>query len=83
MNIFRLIGELVVIYIIYKLIFSFLIPLYQTTRQMKGKMTEMQERMQQQQRAQAEQQKQQEKETARPQNKVSSEDYIDYEEISN
>lgn len=82
MNIFRLIGELVVIYIIYKLIFSFLIPLYQTTRQMKGKMTEMQERMQQQQRAQAEQQKQKE-ETARPQNKVSADDYIDYEEIRN
>ena len=82
MNIFKLIGELVVIYILYKLIFSFIIPLYNASKQMKGKMTEMQERMQAQQRAQAEQQGQQQ--TPQPPKsteKISKEDYIDYEEV--
>ena len=82
MNIFKLIGELVVIYILYKLIFSFIIPLYNASKQMKGKMTEMQERMQAQQRAQAEQQSQQQ--TPQPPKsteKISKEDYIDYEEV--
>ena len=82
MNIFKLIGELVVIYILYKLIFSFIIPLYNSSKQMKGKMTEMQERMQAQQRAQAEQQGQQQ--TPQPPKsteKISKEDYIDYEEV--
>ncbi len=82
MNIFKLIGEVVVIYILYKLIFSFIIPLYQASKQMKGKVTEMQERMQAQQRAQAEQQRQQQTQpTTRPAEKISKDDYIDYEEV--
>ena len=82
MNIFKLIGELVVIYILYKLIFSFIIPLYNASKQMKGKMNEMHERMHAQQRAQAEQQSQQQ--TPQPPKateKISKEDYIDYEEV--
>jgi uncharacterized membrane protein (DUF106 family) len=82
MNIFKLIGELVVIYILYKFIFGFIVPLYNASKQMKGKMTEMQERMQAQQRAQAEQQRQQQ--TPKPPKaaeKISKDDYIDYEEV--
>ena len=82
MNIFKLIGEIVVIYILYKLIFSFIIPLYQASKQMKGKVTEMQERMQAQQRAQAEQQRQQQTpQSPRASEKISKDDYIDYEEV--
>ena len=83
MNIFKLIGELVVIYILYKLIFSFIIPLYNSSKQMKGKMTEMQERMQAQQRAQAEQQRQQAHppQTPKATETISKDDYIDYEEV--
>lgn len=82
MNIFKLIGEIVVIYILYKLIFSFIIPLYKASKQMKGKVSEMQERMQAQQRAQAEQQRQQQTPTApRTAEKISKDDYIDYEEV--
>ena len=82
MNIFKLIGELVVIYILYKLIFSFIIPLYNASKQMKGKMTDMQERMQAQQRAQAEQQSQQQTpQQPKATEKISKEDYIDYEEV--
>ena len=83
MNIFKLVGELVVIYILYKIIFDFIVPLYNASKQMKGKMSEMQERMQQQQRAQAEQQRNQTnannmKITKEP---VAKDDYIDYEEV--
>lgn len=83
MNIFKLIGELVVIYILYKVIFSFIIPLYTAATQMKSKMTDMQQRMQQQQQAQAEQQRQQNQNSPleKPAAKITKEDYIDYEEI--
>ena len=83
MNIFKLIGELVVIYILYKIIFDFIIPLYNASKQMKSKMTDMQQRMQQQQRAQAEQQKQQNQTSPieKASVKITKEDYIDYEEI--
>ena len=83
MNIFKLIGELVVIYILYKLIFDFIIPLYNASKQMKGKMSEMQQRMQGQQRAQAEQQRQHNQPTQSPKTteRISKDDYIDYEEV--
>lgn len=83
MNIFRLIGELVVVYILYKVIFDFIVPLYQASKQMKGKMSEMQDRMKQQQRTQAEADRKYEQERAAKQTKISSEDYIDYEEVKN
>ncbi len=83
MNIFKLIGELVVIYILYKVIFSFIIPLYKAGTQMKSKMTDMQQRMQKQQQAQAEQQRQQNYSPQAPKatEQISKEDYIDYEEV--
>ena len=83
MNIFKLIGELVVIYILYKLIFDFIIPLYKASKQMKGKMKDMQERMQHQQRAQTEQQRQQQQPPQPPRatERISKDDYIDYEEV--
>ena len=83
MNIFKLIGELVVIYILYKVIFSFIIPLYKAGTQMKSKMTDMQQRMQKQQQAQAEQQRQQNYPPQAPKatEQISKEDYIDYEEV--
>ncbi len=78
MNIFRLIGELVVIYILYKVIFDFIIPLYKGTKQMRGAMNDMQAKMKEQQRNQASQAAQ---EPAKKQPIVSKDDYIDYEEV--
>ncbi len=78
MNIFKLIGELVLIYILYKVIFDFIIPVYQTTKQVKTKMNDMHSRMQEQQHAQSS------KTTQEPTKKttaVSKDDYIDYEEV--
>jgi len=84
MNIFKLIGELVVIYILYKVIFSFIIPLYKAGTQMKSKMTDLQQRMQQQQQqAQAEQNRQKNypPQTPKATEQISKDDYIDYEEV--
>ena len=42
MSIIRIIFELLVLYLVYKLIFDFIIPVYKTTKQVSKKMGEMQ-----------------------------------------
>ncbi|MEP7080125.1 MAG: hypothetical protein ABI784_05325 [Ginsengibacter sp.] len=49
MNIFKLAWELLVVYIIYKLIFSFIIPLYRSAKNMRQQFNDLQSKMQQQQ----------------------------------
>ena len=83
MNFFRLLEDLLIAYILYKVIFDFIIPVARTTKQIKGKMNEMHERMQQQHRAQAEQNRPPAPQSPLQQTKVSADDYIDYEEIKN
>ncbi len=68
-----------VIYIIYKLVVDFIIPVYRTTSQMKNTMSKVQEQMRQQQQQQEAQQ--QPKNDIPRNNQVNSDDYIDYEEI--
>jgi hypothetical protein len=46
MNIFRLAAELFLIYIFYKLIFDFIIPVYRSTKKIKNQFGEMQSKMQ-------------------------------------
>ena len=69
--------ELFIIYIVYKLVFNFIIPVYVASKQMNKKMDEFKQQMQQNQ------QQQQSSTTARPQTSKSGseDDYIDYEEI--
>jgi hypothetical protein len=71
MNIFRLLFELLFIYLVYKLVFDFIIPVYKTTKQMKDKIRQAQERMEQQQAS------------TKPNTnaKMPKEEYIDYEEV--
>lgn len=72
--------ELFVLYLAYKLIFDFIVPVYQTSKQVKQKVNEMQrtmnEHMKQQQNTQA---------NATPSQPASptkrNEDYIDFEEV--
>lgn len=87
MSFIRLLEDIIIIYIIYKVIFSFIIPVYNTTKQVKSKVSEMQQRMsqqqqmyQQQQYAQQQQQRQYEENRA-AKAKAVEEDYIDYEEV--
>jgi predicted Holliday junction resolvase-like endonuclease len=84
MSILRLFFELFVIYILYKFIFEFIIPVYNTSRQVKQKMDAMQQQMrqqQQQQQQQASNNQYNRSEAAASPKKPAHEDYIDYEEI--
>ena len=69
--------ELFVIYIIYKLVFNFIIPIYSASKQMNKKMNEFKQQMHQNQ------QQQHSSTTAQSQTSKSGseDDYIDYEEI--
>jgi hypothetical protein len=77
MKIFELAFELFIIYIVYKVVFEFIIPIYKTTKVMKSKMAEMHEKMQEQQRGQQFSAPVQDTTPKKSYN----EDYIDYEEI--
>jgi uncharacterized protein YneF (UPF0154 family) len=48
MNVFKVIFELFVLYLVYKLIFDFIIPVYKTTKQVKKQVNEMHGRMNEQ-----------------------------------
>ncbi|MEO6639134.1 MAG: hypothetical protein ABIN25_12725 [Ginsengibacter sp.] len=77
MNILRLAGELFLIYILYKLIFDFIIPVYQSTKKIKKQFGDIQTKMQQDMNAFAKQQS-----SAQPKNeKTKDGDYIEFEEI--
>ena len=79
MNILRLAGELFLLYILYKLIFDFIIPIYQTTRKVKRQFGEMNAKMQEQMKTYNQQQNP--PSSNLKQEPVQKEDYIDYEEI--
>lgn len=83
MNLFRIVFELFALYLLYKLIFDFIIPVARTTRQVKKQFSEMNNRMQetmQQQQAQ-EQKNTFSKNTAPVTASGKSDDYIEFEEI--
>lgn len=73
----KVIFELFVLYLVYKLIFDFIIPVYQTTKQVNKKMGEMQTKMN-------DHLNKQESNTTRPAEnaaKPAREDYIEFEEV--
>ena len=80
MNIFRILLELFVLYMLYKLIFDFIIPVYRTTKQVKkqfGDMSaQMQEKMNQQKQAYAHSTSVKQEKTSSP-----KDDYIEFEEV--
>ncbi len=77
MNFFRILAELFLIYILYKLIFDFIIPVYQSTKKIRKQFGEMQTKMQQDMNSYNNQPT-----TAKEENKVKKEgDYIEFEEV--
>ncbi|MGH2649065.1 MAG: hypothetical protein ACRDE8_15910 [Ginsengibacter sp.] len=77
MNIFRIAAELFLIYILYKLIFEFIIPVYQSTQKIRKQFGEMQNKMQQDMNAANARNA-----APQPEPKVAREgDYIEFEEI--
>lgn len=79
MNILRLAGELFLLYILYKLIFDFIIPIYNTTKKVKKQFGEMHNKMQEQMNTFNKQQTSASQTTKPP--PANKEDYIDYEEV--
>ena len=77
MNLLKVLFELFVLYMLYKLIFDFIIPIYQTTKQVKEKVNEMQRNVNEQ----ANQQQRNQYTTTEPAPKEKSDDYIDFEEV--
>jgi hypothetical protein len=78
MGLIRVIFELLVLYLVYKLIFDFIIPVYKTTKQVSQKMGEMQTKMNEQAKQQANAHEEATKaQAARP----AKEDYIEFEEV--
>ncbi len=79
MNILKLLFELFLFYMLYKLVFDFIIPVYRASKRMKDQVGQMQQKMQ-------EQQQRQHKETVvgntnAASSKAPSSDYIDFEEV--
>jgi len=84
MNLFRLVFELFALYLLYKLIFDFIIPVTRTTKQVKKQFNEMNNRMQEtmrQQQAHAQQQTQFQQASKTSAQKTKDDDYIDFEEV--
>ncbi len=77
MNILRLAAELFLIYILYKLIFEFVVPLYNSTKKIKKQFGEMQSKMQQDMNSYNNQQNQR---SPKPEVKKEG-DYIEFEEV--
>ena len=85
MNLFRVVFELFALYLLYKLVFDFIIPVAKTTKQVKKQFSEMNTRMQENMQQQQAQQSQYQannysSNTPSPAPKK-SDDYIDFEEI--
>lgn len=77
MNIFRIAAELFLIYILYKLIFEFIVPVYQSTKKIRKQFGEMQSKMQQDINSHSNKQA-----SPEPETKIKKEgDYIEFEEV--
>lgn len=77
MGLIRVIIELLALYLIYKLIFDFIIPVYKTTKQVNQKMSDMQSKMN-------DHFTQQQKQPGTTKESTASkgrEDYIEFEEV--
>lgn len=77
--IFRILFYAFLVYLLYKLIFDFIIPVYKTTRQVKKGFNEMQDRMQEHMRQQQQPQQSQRSKSESP--KTNPGDYIEFEEL--
>jgi hypothetical protein len=75
MNVLRIAGELFLLYLLYKLIFNFIIPVYQSSIRIKKQFGEMQNKMQEHTN------NNQPPPVQKNSQSEIKEDYIDYEEI--
>jgi hypothetical protein len=81
MNIFRLALELFVLYILYKLVFDFIIPVAKTTKQVKKQFSTMQSEMEEKMKTYTNTQQNQQPSSANNASKPANTDYIEFEEV--
>lgn len=81
MNIFRLAFELFVLYLLYKLIFDFIIPVVKTTKQVKKQFGDMSARMQEKMNEQQQQPTTFSNTTKPGSSAGKNDDYIEFEEV--
>ncbi len=82
MNILKLLFQLFLLYMLYKLVFEFIIPVYRASKRMKQEVNQMQEKMREQQRRQ--QQPAQDNYVhapGKPSPRDANKDYIEFEEL--
>lgn len=86
MNIFKVLWQIFIFYMLYKLVFDFIIPVYRASKRMKNQVGEMQQKMQEHYRQQqAAQERAQTTSANSPLTKNEGrvdKDYIDYEELT-
>lgn len=75
----KILLELFALYMLYKLIFDFIIPIYNTSKQVKQKVNEMQRNVNEQ--ANQQQRNQYTSTTTETPPKQKSDDYIEFEEV--
>jgi hypothetical protein len=73
--------ELIGLYLLYKLVFDFIIPITETTKQVKRQFSDMQNKMHEQSRQFEQHSKNQQSTFTSPTQKPASEDYIEFEEV--
>jgi hypothetical protein len=81
MNIFRLAFELFMLYLLYKLVFDFIIPIATTTKKVKKQFVDMNAQMEEKMRQQRQQSTQFKATPKTPPSSKKQDDYIDYEEV--
>ncbi|MEO8721492.1 MAG: hypothetical protein ABI297_03980 [Ginsengibacter sp.] len=80
MNIFRTLAELFLLYLLYKFIFDFIIPVYESSKKIKKQFGEMQDKMQSDLKN-YQNQPQTSQTVSTETTKKTEEDYIDFEEV--
>ena len=83
MNILKVLFELFIFYILFKLVFDFILPVYTASKRMKEQVGKMQQKMQEQQQKQAfkEDSFVKSQTTTPTDSNTSGKDYIDFEEV--
>ena len=81
MNIFRLAFELFILYLLYKLVFDFIIPVVNTTKKVKKQFGDMNAQMEEKMKQQRQQAAQFNAKHKTPPPSSKQDDYIDYEEV--
>ncbi len=78
MKFLELLGEIVIVYVLYKVIFDFMVPAYKAVKQVKSAMNGVHTRMQEQQPKKNNTPSQS---PIKKTNPIIKDDYIDYEEV--